>query len=56
MTSKYGNTKADRTKSKLILRPTDAPNKIKFMTNINILHVSAGECYPWGVFQIEVIE
>jgi len=26
------------------------------MTNINILHVSAPECHPQGVFQIKAIQ
>ena len=38
----------------LIHRPTTALNKIKFMTNINPLHVSAPEYRLQGMFQIKV--
>jgi hypothetical protein len=37
-------------------RPTTVLNKIKFMTSINLLQVSAPGCHPQGVFQIKGIQ
>jgi len=33
-----------------IHQPTDARNKIRFMTNVELLHVPAPGCHPSGVF------
>jgi hypothetical protein len=40
----------------LINQPTQALDKIKFMTSVNMPHVSALECHPQGVFQIKGIQ
>jgi hypothetical protein len=34
----------------------NALNKIKFMTNINLLRVSTPECHSQGVFEIKAIQ
>jgi hypothetical protein len=39
---------------KWIHQPTNALNKIQFVTNINLLHVSTLGCHPQGVFQVKV--
>jgi hypothetical protein len=41
---------------KSIQQPINALNYIQFMTNIKMLHVSAGLCYPQEVFQIKGIQ
>jgi hypothetical protein len=33
--------------------PTAAIDQMQFVTNISLLHVSAPECHPQGVFQIK---
>jgi hypothetical protein len=40
----------------LIQQPTTAHNKIQFMTNINLIHVSAPECHPQGGFHIKEMQ
>ena len=37
-------------------QPTNAFNKIQFMTSIYLLHVLAPGCQPQGVFQIKGIQ
>ena len=40
----------------LIHQTTNALKKIQFMSNINLLHVSAPGCHPRGLFQIKLID
>jgi hypothetical protein len=40
----------------LIHQPNDAPNKMLYMTNINLLHVSTSGFHPQGFFQIKGIQ
>lgn len=40
----------------LTQQPTDALNKMKFVTNIDLLHVSAPGAHPKGVFQSKGIK
>jgi hypothetical protein len=35
-------------------RPTDALNKIQFVTHINLLHVSTLGCHSQGDFQLKI--
>jgi len=40
----------------LMHQPTHAHDKIKFITSVNLPHVSALDCHPQGVFQIKEIQ